>query len=208
MKLINPKQDFEINLSNILSSDILNNSNQKMLLLVLLSNHIKFNKRHYSFTLSDELCAVLNVSNPTFRKERDKLESLNLIFIKVEVDGKKKLVEKAQRKHCNLYYYLNFERLHQLGFIKMERGLKDIFNIGTVIDLAKANKLNEEKEYNIISYNIHNERKGRGIKQILTGQEIKRKVRLENNNLKYGNPIERQFEYYGLYKAGQEFKPS
>ncbi|MNL25904.1 hypothetical protein D3C87_1474060 [compost metagenome] len=90
----------------------------------------------------------------------------------------------------------------------MERGLKDIFNIGTVIDLAKANKLNEEKEYNIISYSIHNERKGRGIKQILTGQEIKRKVRLENNNLKYGNPIERQFEYYGLYKVGQEFRPS
>ena len=208
MKLINPKQDFEIILENILASEILSNSNQKTLLLVLLCNHKKFNKRHYSFTLSDELCSVLNVSNPTFRKERDKLESLNLIFIKVEVNGVMKIAEKAQRKHSNLYYYFNWHRLHELGFIKMEKGFKDIYNIGVVMDLVKADKLNDELRYNFIRYNLEQEKRSRGQKQVLTGKDIKISLRILTNNLKYGNPIDCEYAYHGLHKAGQDFLAS
>ncbi|MHC0445801.1 hypothetical protein ACWA1F_10325 [Flavobacterium sp. 3-218] len=205
MNLINVKQDFEIVLENILLSKILSNSNQKTLLLVLLYNHKKFNRRHYSFTLSDELSAVLNVSNPTFRKERDKLEALNLIHIKVEVNGVKKIVEKAQRKHSNLYYYLNFTKLHQLGFIKMEKGLEDIFNIGVVLDLKKAEKLADEKLYNIIRYDLTLKERKSGKRLVLTGREIKGYHRIMNSNFKHGSPIENEYEYHGLNKAGQDF---
>ncbi|MFH6963185.1 hypothetical protein ACHRVK_12370 [Flavobacterium plurextorum] len=205
MKLINPRQDFEIILENILSSEILNNSNQKMLLLILLCNHKKFNKRHYSFTLSDELCSVLNVSNPTFRKERDKLELLNLIFIKVEVNGKMKVAEKTQRKHSNLYYYFNWQRLHELGFIKMEKGLKDIFNIGDIMNLEKVSKLNDELHYNFACYNLERKVRGNGKREVLSGKDIKVRLRIMANNLKHGTPIDYEYAYYGLHKVGQNF---
>lgn len=205
MKLINPKQDFEIILENILSSEILNNSNQKALLLILLCNHKRFNRRHYSFTLSDELCNVLNVSNPTFRKERDILEALNLIIIKVEVNGAMKVAEKSQRKHSNLYYYFNWSRLHELGFIKMEKGYKDIFNIGDVMNLAKADKLNDELHYNFICYDLQLKEKNKGHRRVLTGKEIKRSLRIMIGNSKHGTPIECEYTYHGLHKAGQDF---
>jgi hypothetical protein len=127
MKLINTKQNFEVNHDEVYSSSKLTNSNQKILLLTLLSNHKKYNTKHYSFTLSDELCKVLNVSNPTFRKERDKLESLNLIAVKVKIGDKMQIAKAEHRKHLNLYYYPNWDRLNELGFIKLKKHFKDVF---------------------------------------------------------------------------------
>lgn len=208
MKLINPKQDFEIVLENVLSSKILTNSNQKTLLLILLCNHKKYNMRHYSFTLSDELCDVLNVSNPTFRKERDRLESLNLIFVKSMIDGKMVVAERSERKHTNLYYYFNWQRLHELGFIKLMKGFNDVFNIGEITDFYNMKKLNDEVDYNYICYTLNDLQKriGSGRKMVLTGKELKGRLKILNNNFKHFNtPIDCEYVYHGLYKVGQSF---
>lgn len=207
MKLITPKQDFETVLENVLSSKILTNSNQKTLLLILLCNHKKYNMRHYSFTLSDELCNVLNVSNPTFRKERDKLESLNLIIVKAMIDGKMVVVDRSQRKHTNLYYYFNWQRLHELGFIKLKKSFNDVFNIGETTDLYKVNKLNDEVAYNYICYNLSDSkiRKGNGMKMVVTGKELKIKLKILKNNLEYNSSFDCEYVYHGLYKDGQNF---
>ncbi|MDR6761828.1 hypothetical protein J2Y38_002037 [Flavobacterium sp. 2755] len=208
MNTIRPKQDFETILENVLSSKILTNSNQKALLLILLCNHKKYNMRHYSFTLSEELCRVLNVSNPTFRKERDKLESLNLIFVKAMIDNKMVVAERAQRKHTNLYYYFNWQRLQELNFIKLTKGFGDVFNIGQVTNFDNMKKLNDEVDYNYVCYRLNDlsNRIGNGTKMVLKGKELKAKLKLTNNNFKYHNtPPEAEYVYFGVYKVGQNF---
>lgn len=207
MKLITPKQDFETVLENVLSSKILTTSNQKTLLLILLCNHKKYNMRHYSFTLSDELSNVLNVSNPTFRKERDKLESLNLIIVKAMIDGRMVVADRSQRKHTNLYYYFNWQRLHELGFIKLKKGFNDVFNIGETTDLYNMKKLNDEVDYNYICYSLSDSKRriGSGKRMVITGKELKIKLKILDNNLKYDASVYYEYVYHGLHKVGQNF---
>jgi hypothetical protein len=207
MKLITPKQDFETVLENVLSSKFLTNSNQKALLLILLCNHKRYNMRHYSFTLSDELSNVLNVSNPTFRKERDKLESLNLIFVKAKIDGKMIIADRSQRKHTNLYYYFNWIRLQELGFIKLKKGFNDVFNIGEITNVDNMKKLNDEVDYNYLRYSLNDlkKRTGSGEKMVINGKDLKIKLKILKNNLKYDASVDYDYVYHGLYKVGQNF---
>ena len=208
MKLINPKQDFEVNHDEVYSSSKLTNSNQKILLLTLLSNHKKYNTKHYSFTLSDELCKVLSVTNPTFRNARDKLESLNLFVVKVKIGEKMRIAKVEDRKHLNLYYYPNWDRLNELGFIKLKKHFKDVFDPGTVINVENMKKLDDEIYYNCFYYDLEldNRRKGRGIKVVKTGIEIKRGLNIEQSSFKInGTPKSCEFTYQGLFKEGQDF---
>lgn len=208
MKLINTKQNFEVNHDEVYSSSKLTNSNQKILLLTLLSNHKKYNTKHYSFTLSEELCKVLNVSNPTFRKERDKLESLNLFVVKVKIGEKMQIAKAEQRKHLNLYYYPNWDRLNELGFIKLKKHFKDVFDLGTVINVENMKKLDGETYYNCFYYDLDldNKRKGRGMRVVKNGSEIRRSLNIEHSSFKKHDIAKScELTYQGLFKEGQDF---
>lgn len=193
MEKFNPKQDFDVLNDNIYSSSILTNSNQKMLLLILLSNHKKFNTKHYSFTSSEELCLALNVSNPTFRKERDKLESLNLISVKIKLDGKMKLVDRVLRKHSNLYYYPNFAKLSDLGFIKLIKRFSEPLTLNDIITPENVKKLKDEVYYEFKYYNLNDEKKRVGIpsKEVKSGKEIKRNIKIMMNQ----NDVNSEYVY-------------
>lgn len=207
MKLINPKQNFEVNHDEVYSSSKLTNSNQKILLLTLLSNHKKYNTKHYSFTLSEELCEVLKVSNPTFRKERDKLEALNLFVVKVKIGEKMQIAKAKDRKHLNLYYYPNWDRLNELGFIKIKKHFKDVFELGTVINVENMKKLVDETYYNCLYYDLdlENKRKGRGMRIVKNGIEIRRSLNIEHSSFKkHGIPKSSELTYQGLFKEGQD----
>lgn len=207
MKLINPKQDFDVVLDSILSSEILITSNQKMLLLILLSNHKRYNMKHYKFTLSEELCKVLNVSNPTFRKERGKLEEMSLIYIKAKICGKMEVVKSAERKHQNLYYHFNWPRLQELGFIQLKKGFNDLFNIGEIITMQNMKRFEDDKYYNMIYYYLNNEKEriDSGFKKVELGRDIKSSMRSKKMFANFDDPIYYDITYHGLFKKGQIF---
>lgn len=208
MNLINTKQNFEVNHDEVYSSSKLTTSNQKILLLTLLSNHKKYNTKHYSFTLSEELCKVLNVSNPTFRKERDKLESLNLFVVKVKIGEKMQIAKAEHRRHLNLYYYPNWDRLNELGFIKLRKHFKDVFELGTIINVENMKKLEDEIFYNCFYYDLDtdNMRKGKGIKVVKTGIEIRRGLNIQRSSFKKDCTTKNsELTYQGLFKEGQDF---
>lgn len=207
MKLINPKQDFEVVLNEVLSSKILSNSNQKILLLVLLANHKKYNMKHYSFTLSEELCNVLNVSNPTFRKDRQVLEDLNLIYIKVKRFGRMENVPKNNRKHLNLYYYFNWQKLSEIGFIELKKGYHDVFNIGEEITIENMKRLIDDKYYNLIYYYLDKDKKriDNSVKKTQLGKEVKGSIRGKKSFAGFEPPIFYEITYHGIFKAKEKF---
>jgi len=207
MKVINPKQNFEIIFQNILTSDVLTNSNQKVLLLILLSNHKKFNTRHYSFTLSDEICTMLNVTNPTFRKERDILEKLNLIIIKTKKHGVLKIEQIANRKHSNLYYYFNWQRLNELGFIEVKKSFNDIFEIGHKLVFQDISKIKDEVYYKFTSQSLDNtgQEIGTATKNVRIGKELKINLKVMNNDFKRIKREDTICYYQGVYKEGESY---
>jgi hypothetical protein len=201
MKLINTACNFEIDYNEIYSSTKLTTANQKLLLLILLSNHKKYNTKHYSFTLTEELCKTLNISSPTFRKERNAIESLGLFTVKVKKNDKMVVAETKDRRHLNLYYYPNWERLSSLGFIKSARGFKDNLDLGTEITFKNMNLLNPDHHYNVVYTKLDKdgEKTTSLRKEVRLGSAIKGNLTIQNHELtNYQVPRNFTITYLGV----------
>ncbi|WP_010182774.1 hypothetical protein [Aquimarina agarilytica] len=201
----NTKQDFSINFENIVSSEELN-SKQKILLMNILILHKVKCKRSFQHILNVDLAAKVGVTIPTLIKVRDSLEELNCFTVKIKYGTKSVEVSKEKRKNSPLYYYPNWKKLTDLGFIKKTTNLhKEAFknkvkanqNVTKVKPKLPKNKpltadikhlIDDNEYYKVKAYAyIHGIRSVNGKDETMTGKSLKTVLNVNRNKRKYGD---------------------
>ncbi|MGV3696320.1 hypothetical protein [Flavobacterium sp.] len=170
---------FEINLSEIINSEILKTSVQKVILLEILSNYKKAKYKRF-FTLSDKLAETANVTLMTFRKERKVLEELELFYVKIKEENRFITAKIIDRKHKKLFYFPNFKKLAELSFISIkENNIKTEFEVEHIFSYDDYEKIKDELIYH---FRIINANRSTTSQDKMYGKDLKRTLKVINNN--------------------------
>lgn len=174
-----PKQNFNINYSEILDSSL--NKSQKSILIAILKFHKANCKFEYMNFLNADLCISADISEVTMLKHKKLLERDNLF--------------KTNKVRCGksyvLQYRFNWTKLLKLQFITpiekneyspiFKKKSKPNFKNGDTILYDKINKIKDEVFYKVKEYHLHKDgiRKGNGVTKSMLGKSLKTAMKIQ-----------------------------
>ncbi|SOU86038.1 hypothetical protein TDCHD05_10451 [Tenacibaculum dicentrarchi] len=198
-----PKHDFKINLRNILKSKKISTT-QKELLIQILDFHKAKCKYGYKPISNAEFISVLETNKTTFTRNRNKLEDLKFIEIKIKQGTRMVKVERSKRKTHALHYYPQWQKLITNDFIELEEDkpnpykknyakvvtpkAKKLVKEGEEITEAIASTFKDDEVYSMKVYMCDaNENKyGSGVPRKSYGKDIKRNLKVQQDRKKRG----------------------